>query len=84
MEVMDQCEIYLWPIINGLEYPVTYSIQLVEYWKDSWDEPAGEIWEIIPDSFEIETKGEHAELWVPDGYIQKICEDHFAIEQPRG
>ena len=81
---MEQCNIYLWPIINGKEYEVTYKIQLVDSWKDSWDEPAGEIWEMILDSEEIDTTGDNTTLWVPDGYIEKICEDHFAIEQPRG
>jgi len=84
MEVMDQCEIYLWPIINGKEYAVTYSIQMVESWKDSWDEPAGDVWEMILDSEEIDPQGDNTTLWVPDGYIEKICANHFAIEQPRG
>lgn len=78
MEVMDQCEIFLWPIINGKEYEVSYSIELVASWGDSYLEQAGEIWEMIDDTVILEQYTGPVQLWVPDNYVENLCEKHFA------
>lgn len=78
MEVMDQCEIFLWPIINGMEYGLSYSIQLVDSWKDRDDEPAGEVWEMIDYTAILVQYTGPVQLWVPDNYVEDLCEKHFA------
>ena len=79
MEVMDTCDIFLWPVINGQEYAVTYCIQMVDSWGDSDLEPAGEVWEMISDTPMLEQYDEPVQLWVPDGYIENICQKHFDL-----
>ena len=80
MEVMDQCEIFLWPVINGQEYEVSYCIQMTDSWGDSDLEPAGETWELIDGTEVLEQYNNPAQLWVPDGFIEKICQKHFDLK----
>jgi len=79
MELMDSCEIFLWPVINGLERAVSYKIELTELVFDSYDEPGCETWEMIEDSEEVSTDDE-VQIWIPPGMLEKMCRDHFKLE----
>jgi hypothetical protein len=79
MEVMDVCEIFLWPVINGKEYEVSYCIELTDYESASRDEPGYENWELQDNTAILEQYNDPVQLWVPDGYIEKICQKHFDL-----
>lgn len=39
-----------WPVINGVEIEVSYQMECIDKWPDRDDEPAGEVWEFLPES----------------------------------
>lgn len=80
MEAMAACKIFLWPIINGQEWAITYDIEMVDSWGDSDIEPAGEVWELLSGTETLDDSNGAVQLWVPDGYIEKICQKHFDLE----
>ena len=75
---MESHDIFIWPVINGVEREVTYTINLVDEWGDSDLEPAGQVWEYVLGSDFIDGSEDPVQLWMPDGYLEAICEKDFA------
>lgn len=75
---MESKDIFIWPVINGQEREVTYTINLVDEWGDSDLEQAGREWEYALGSEFFDDSEEVVKLWIPDGYLEAICEKDFA------
>ena len=69
--------IVFWPEIAGAEREVTYDIELLDEWGDSDLEPAGQEWGYIDGSEVIDESEQTVMLWMPNGWLEKICRKDF-------
>jgi len=69
--------IVFWPKIAGIEWEVTYDIELLDEWGDSDLEPAGQEWEYCEGSEMIDESEQTVMLWIPAGWLENICRKDF-------
>lgn len=67
---------YFWPIINGLEWEVEYTVMLIDSEPDSYWEPGYEIWALDTGSEMINQDG-IVQIWTPDHILEELCQKHF-------
>lgn len=67
---------YVWIMVNGQEWMLTYEVNLVMSYKATYDEPGEEVWVVNLDDIEIDRDGA-VQRCMPDKQMEKICQDHF-------
>ena len=67
---------YFWPVINGLEWSVGYTVMLIDSEPDSYWEPGYETWALDTGS-EIVCQESPVQIWIPDQMLEDLCQKHF-------